>query len=220
MRRVVASLGAYGLAGAAATVGLTWLFFAIADEIPERSALVRIDVAVSHWLETHGTEGGETFFYWVTQIGGPVLTALVVAGVAWLAWRRRRRDALALAIVSTGGILLSNGLKLLFQRVRPETATEFITRHSWSFPSGHALNSMVSYGFLAVLVLERTRGRRQRMAVLAAAAILIGAIGFSRLYLGVHYLSDVLAGWVAGGAWLIASIFAYRYAKRRLAASR
>jgi undecaprenyl-diphosphatase len=215
-RRLLSALVAHGLVGVLAPIGLLWLFLGIADEIPERGTLVRIDDAVARWLEAHGTEAGETVFFWISQLGSTLLAVLVVAAILWLAWHRERRDAIALAIVSSGGFLLGTALKMIFHRGRPETATEFITRQSWSFPSGHALNSVVSYGFLTMLVLERIPDGRTRVTVAAAAAILIGTIGFSRLYLGVHYLSDVLGGWIAGAAWLIVSVSAYRYTTQRL----
>lgn len=209
-RRLASRIGMYGLAAVVASAGLLWAFLAIADETTEQSRLVRVDHMVGAWLEAHGTEWGERIFLTVTQLGAPVLAASIVAAVLWFATHQRRRDAAALAIVSGGGMLLGSGLKLLFHRGRPETATEFITRQSWSFPSGHALNSIIGYGFLAMLVLQRVSGRWRRAGVIVAAALLIGLIGFSRLYLGVHYLSDVVGGFMAGAVWLMVSIAAYR----------
>lgn len=200
------------LAGALATIGLTWLFLAIADEIPERSAMVQVDTLIARWLEAHGTEPGETILLWVTNLGAPVLVAVVVASVVYFAWRREWRTAIALALTSGGGVLLSNVLKTIFHRGRPETVVEFMPHPSWSFPSGHALNSLVSYGFLTVLLLERIHDRRTRLAIALAAVVIVVAVGFSRLYLGVHYLSDVTGGWIAGAAWLLVCVSAYRLA--------
>jgi membrane-associated phospholipid phosphatase len=208
-----AYLGAHAIAGVLATMALLWLFATIADEIPEHGSLVRVDIAVARWLEAHGTESGETVFFWISYLGAPVLIASVVAAILWFARRRDWRTSAAIAITSGGGVLLSSLLKLVFHRGRPETATEFITRQTWSFPSGHAMNSMISYGFLAMLLLERTTDRRRRIAIVVVAAILIGAIGFSRLYLGVHYLSDVVGGWLAGAAWLLVCVSGYRVAQ-------
>jgi membrane-associated phospholipid phosphatase len=203
------------LAGALATIGLTWLFLGIADEIPERSTMVQVDTLIAGWLEAHGTEPGETILSWVTDFGAPILVALVVAAVVYFAWRREWRTAIALALTSGGGVVLSNVLKTVFHRGRPATVVEFIPHPSWSFPSGHALNSVVSYGFLVVLLLERVHDTRKRVAVVLAAAVMIIAIGFSRLYLGVHYLSDVTGGWIAGAAWLLVCVSAYRLAPGR-----
>lgn len=211
-----AYLGLHAAGGALIIIALVWLFLAIADEIPEQSTLARMDTMVQHFLQTHGTEVGETIFFGVSYFGAPVLFVAVVATVLWFAWRRDWQRAGALALTSGSGVALSNVLKMVFHRGRPETATEFITRHTWSFPSGHAMNSMISYGFLALLLLEFVTGRRERIAVVVLTVVLIAAIGFSRLYLGVHYLSDVGGGWIAGAAWLLVCASGYRFAQGRL----
>jgi undecaprenyl-diphosphatase len=211
-----AYLGVHGVAGMVVTIGLVWLFLAIADEIPEHGTLPRADTAAARWLEAHGTEGGERIFFWVSYLGAPVLAASVAAAVLYFVWRRDWRRAIALAVTSAGGLAVSTVLKLTFHRGRPETATEFITRQSWSFPSGHAMSSMICYGFLTMLLLEEVREPRwRRRAIVAGAAILIGAIGFSRVYLGVHYLSDVVGGWLAGAAWLFVCVSGYRFVQTR-----
>jgi undecaprenyl-diphosphatase len=93
-------------------------------------------------------------------------------------------------------------MKQGFRRDRPFFEDPLATASSFSFPSGHALVSLAVYGSLALVVARHTRSRRRAAAILAVAAIWILAIGFSRLYLGVHFLSDVLAGYAAGAAWL------------------
>jgi len=208
-------IGVYGMAGMLATIGLVWLFLAIADEIPEHGTLARVDVSVARWLEAHGTEWGESVYFWVSYLGGPGRSASIAAAVLWFAWRRDWRRAIALVLTVAGGELLGNMLKLVFQRGRPETATEFITDQSWSYPSAHAMSSLIGYGFIAILLCERLTSPRARAAVVTAAVLLIGAISFSRLYLGVHYLSDVVGGWIAGAAWLLICVSGYRMAGRR-----
>ena len=152
----------HALVGGIATLVLTWLFLAIADEIPERSTLARTDLVVHRWIEAHGTEWGEKVFFLVSYLGAPVLVAIVVATLLWFAWRRDWSRAAILAATTGGGVVLGNVLKLVFHRGRPETATEFITRATWSFPSGHAMNSMIGYGFLAVLLLDHVTEPRRR----------------------------------------------------------
>ena len=205
-----AYLALHLVAGTIGIVGLTWLFLAVADEIPERSTVVKVDALLGRWFEAHGTEPGEAVLSAVTTLGAPLLYAVVIVAVLWLAWRREWRSAIALALTTAGGVVLSNLLKAIFHRGRPATVVEFIPHPSWSFPSGHALNSVVSYGFLAVLLLDHITGRRKRIAVVIAAVIMILVIGFSRLYLGVHFLSDVVGGWLAGAAWLLVCVSAYR----------
>jgi len=204
------------LGGLAATALLLWLFLAIAEDIPEHGTLIRVDFAVTRWFEAHSTEWGEQIFVWLSYLGAPALVACVVATIGYLLWKRDRRDALALAVTCGGGVIASNILKLVFRRGRPETATEFVTRHTWSFPSGHSMNSIIGYGFLTILLLDRVTQPHRRMAIIVAAALLIGGIGFSRLYLGVHYLSDVGGGFIAGAAWLTVCVTGFRFAQRRV----
>jgi Membrane-associated phospholipid phosphatase len=210
-----AYLWMHAVGGALATIVLTWIFLAIADEIPEQSYLVGLDMMVGRWIEAHGTEWGEKIFFLVSYLGAPMLAVVVIGVLLWFAWHRDWHRALAVALTTGGGIVLSNVLKLVFHRGRPETATEFITRHTWSFPSGHSMNSTITYGFLTVLLLDHVTERRKRTAIVVGAAILIGAIGFSRVYLGVHYMSDVVGGWIAGGAWLIVCAIGYRFTQER-----
>jgi membrane-associated phospholipid phosphatase len=205
----------HALIGAAASVVMIWAFAFIADEIPEQSLLVRVDRAIVDWLQTHGTESGETFFNLVSWLGAQAMVGVAVIVVLGLAHRRDWLRARALTVAIAGGAALNSLLKALFHRGRPETATEFITHQSWSFPSGHAMSSLVGFGFLAYLLLERATDRRARAAIIVATAIVVGLIGFSRLYLGVHYLSDVIAGYLAGAVWLLACITGYRLAKER-----
>jgi membrane-associated phospholipid phosphatase len=183
---------------------LLWAFAAIADEIPEDSFLSRADNQLVLWVEAHDTEGGEKFCSYVTQLGD-----------VGFALRRQWAAVLGLASAGIGAALLNNLLKVVFHRGRPIFATEFITRPSWSFPSGHAMDSMAGYGFLAFLLIQQTRDDARRKAIALAAAVLILLVGFSRIYLGVHYPSDVIGGYLAGGIWLIACIAGYRFAMQR-----
>lgn len=191
--------------------------FVLGAEFREQGALARIDLAVLTLLQVHGTETGEVIFTAVTWLGMPVLIAVDIGVAMVLAVRRRwLRLTLWLAAIG-GGALLDEILKLMYHRARPVYASEFIHGQSWSFPSGHATNSMVGYVMAAYLILEHVHQPWARRSVVAATGLLVGAIGFSRLYLGVHYLSDVLAGYLAGGAWVIVCLVAYRIARHRTA---
>lgn len=204
-----------GLLVTLAVIGLLlWGFAALADGFNEKGRIAELDLAVLNWLQQHGTESGESVFVFVSWLGAPVLVTMDVAVAAWLALRRRWRWFALWTIAIVGGLLLDEMLKLAFHRARPSVASEFITKSSWSFPSGHAMNSLVGYAMLAFLLREHLTNTRARMAVATGAVILIAAIGFSRLYLGVHYLSDVTAGYLAGGAWVLACVTAERYAIR------
>jgi membrane-associated phospholipid phosphatase len=197
----------------AAIAVLLWGFAALADGFNEKGAIARLDLAVLNWLQLHGSEGGESIFVFVSWLGAPVLIAVDLSVAVWLALRRKWRWFALWSIAIIGGVLLDEMLKLAFRRARPSVASEFISSgSSWSFPSGHAMNSLVGYAMLAFLLREHLTSARARIAVTIGAVILIVAIGFSRLYLGVHYLSDVTAGYLAGGAWVLACVMAERYA--------
>ena len=177
--------------------------------------MVRTDLSIASWLERVGTERGESIFAMVSWLGAPVLSALLVIAIIALAWRRDWLRAGALAAAGVGGTALNYGLKALFHRGRPDFSSEFIHRASYSFPSGHAMDSIIVYGFLAFLLLERTTSPARRRLIVAAAAVLIVAIGFSRMYLGVHYLSDVVGGFLAGIVWLMVCIAGYEFLRVR-----
>jgi undecaprenyl-diphosphatase len=114
-----------------------------------------------------------------------------------------------------GGGLLDGVLKLVIRRPRPPYADAFLQHFSWSFPSGHAMGSLIGYGMLAyVLMLLWIHRRSAQIAVALGAALLIVAIGLSRLYLGVHYFSDVVGGYAAGVLWLSACISGVEVARR------
>jgi membrane-associated phospholipid phosphatase len=198
------------------SVALCWAFAALADEIPEDAWMVRGDRSITVWLQAHSTEWGEAVFSAVSLFGSVILFALATAAVVVYLARRDRLRALTVATAGVGVILLNNGLKTIFHRGRPEYALEFVRRETWSFPSGHAMDSLVVYGVLACLLLETSRAARWRRTIIGAVAVLVLLVGYSRVYLGVHYTSDVIAGWLAGGVVLIVVITSYNAAARRV----
>ena len=204
-------LGLHGIVGLLLAATCTWLFFGIADEVPEKGAMVRVDNAVAAWLQAHGTERGETIFVGISYLGAQILTALLIAIAIVLIVRRDWRHLAVLAITCGGGALLNGALKLGFHRTRPTYASEFHVA-SWSFPSGHAMDSFIVYGLLAYWL--GARFREYRALIYIGAALLIGAIGYARLYLGVHFLSDVIAGYSAGFVWLSICVTGYQFAER------
>ena len=211
-----AYLYVHALAGGALVAAFLWIFMAIADAFPEQGAIARFDGAATAWLQLHGTETGERFFFVMSWFGAQVLVATLAVALMVLARRREWMRVGALAVAAGGGALLNYILKAGFHRGRPEYATEFISRATWSFPSGHAMNSLVGYGFLAFLVLEHTHSSARRNLTIAGTAVLVGLIGYSRVYLGVHFVSDVIGGFIAGAAWLVVCISGYQFARLRL----
>lgn len=152
-----------------------------------------------------------------------MFTALGTAGFFWiastavtmiLAGLNRRAAALRFAIIMAGAGVLDTVLKLAFHRPRPAPFFDTPLPHSYSFPSGHALLSLCLWGTLAALLTARSRSLGVRFAVWTLAVALIGPIGFSRIYLGVHYPSDVLAGYAAGLAWVTIVAWGERMLRR------
>jgi membrane-associated phospholipid phosphatase len=138
-----------------------------------------------------------------------LLLAVVVPAGAWL-WRQgRRRSAVFLGSTALVGGLLNYSVKLVVGRARPEFLEPVATAGGRSFPSGHAMSSTVVYGAVLIALLPVLAGRRRRVAAALATGALVTAVGFSRLGLGVHYLSDVLGGHLLGVAWLAASAAAF-----------
>ena len=138
------------------------------------------------------------------------MSVLAVVGVGTLLLRRRRLLALVWAGAAGGGAILDWVLKTLIHRTRPEYATAYLHRVSYSFPSGHAMGSLIGFGMLAFAIAHaRGFARRERQVGYAVAAFLTLLVGISRIYLDVHYPSDVVGGWAAGGAWLSICITGY-----------
>ena len=202
---MVERLRAFGLPLLAALLvlaGSLWALGLIIDETI-REGEVRTDERVADWLHGRATEPFTDVFRAITTFGNfATLIVVVVIAVAVL-WRRgERTDALFVAVAFLGAQVLSSGMKLGFRRERPFFPDPLATESTFSFPSGHALVSLAVYGSIALVVARRLPRRRDRILLLAATGLLVLAIGFSRLYLGVHFLSDVLAGYAAGIAWL------------------
>jgi membrane-associated phospholipid phosphatase len=206
-----AYLAVHALLGFGLSVACAWIFFAIAEDVPENGLMVRIDTTVANWLQVHGTERGEAVFVVVSYFGAQVLIALLAVIAIALVVRRDWESLTLLGVTCAGGALLNAVLKTVFHRTRPPYAAEF-HETSWSFPSAHAMNSLIVYGLLVYWLAERRASGAGRLFV--GAATLVTAIGFARVYLGVHYLSDVLAGFGAGLTWLAVCITGNRFARR------
>lgn len=155
-------------------------------------------------LEAVGGARRVPLVLWVTWLGNNLTLWVAVIGLA-VAFVAARRPAWALRLVvaSGGGGLVVRSLKELFARARPDVAV--VEAAGYSFPSGHAFAGMVFYGMLVVLVWRATRRADARTAAAMLAGLVVLGVGLSRVVLGVHYLSDVVAGWGAGLAWLVGS---------------
>lgn len=195
---------------------LLLIFSAIAQSVLSKSAIVRFDFDLAEALHQNATPAGVVFWSTVSRMGSIGMAAFVGA---WFAvWYSARRGWLAfggwLAALS-GSELLSWTLKHVIHRERPIFDVTFAREASFSFPSSHVLSALVGYGMVAYFVVCLTSSRLWRTVVIVLAALLVVAVGYSRLYLGLHFFSDVIGGLAAGAVWLTACITALEVARRK-----
>ena len=183
----------------------------LVDQVKRHGTLVRLDTYAAnhlhHWVR--GSHALVTGLKVLTFLGTPVwFYLLTIPATIWV-WRRGHpRLAVFLIVTTLGGGLLDTAVKLAVNRPRPSLVDPVATAHGKSFPSGHAMSSTFTYGAL-LLVFLPVIARRYRPAIIAGAALLVVAICFSRLALGVHYITDVTGGVILGLAWLAASTAAF-----------
>ena len=209
-KRSVARLAAAHLstglvAGILATGLFAWLWDQVEDKDPGATWL---DHAVSAALHGSQAPALTSVAVALAHLGGPVvmITVAALAALAGLVFPRLRAMAWSVPLAVAGAGALVECAKLVFERPRPTFFEPLIAARGYSFPSGHSLVAMVLYGLLGYLICTTVRSKPARAAVAVVAALLIVSIGLSRIYVGVHYPTDVLAGWTAGVPWLIACI--------------
>jgi undecaprenyl-diphosphatase len=176
------------------------LFTWLGHEMLEGDTL-RFDDSVRFWVHQFASPGMTRAMTLVSSLGSRVLIAQLAVVLIVFAWLRWRRAAIWLAITMAGALLLEVALKWAYHRPRPEAFFGSLP-NSYSFPSGHALTSLCFYGVLAGLLSARIKSLPLRIAMWTLAVLLIFSIGLSRIYLGVHYPSDVLAGYLAATLWV------------------
>ncbi|WP_375199152.1 bifunctional DedA family/phosphatase PAP2 family protein [Cupriavidus metallidurans] len=189
-------------------IASTWLFLGVLEDVITGDPLVRADQGIYQIMQGLRTPWGDKVMVFVTELGDGVVIALVAAAVlAWLMWRRNWRTARYWVAAIAFGQIAATVVKLVLQRPRPLVGL-YDGLSTYAFPSGHATMTMVAYGFLAALIAGRLAWQR-RWIVYAVAALLIGFIAASRLYLGAHWLSDVIGGLSLGLAWVCLLAIAY-----------
>jgi undecaprenyl-diphosphatase len=199
-----------------------WAFVEIADEVLEgetqavderlllalRSAADPHDPLGPSWVEELGRD--------ITGLGGVgVLTLLTVASAGFLVLQRKAHLALYLVAAVASGALASQLLKLGFDRPRPDLVPHGQVVYTSSFPSGHSMLSAVAFLTLGALLASAQSSRRMKAYLLGLAIVFATAVGVSRVYLGVHWPSDVLGGWTAGAGWALLCWSIARYLQRR-----
>lgn len=197
--------GRFGLQltiGATVALVAAAVFAGIAAAVSAYNGITLLDARVAQWFHfhTHAALTDVMLIFTHLHDGIGVLMMAVLLAL-YFRFKKARHWQLTLALAVPGGMLLNVLLKHAFQRARPSFGDPLLALSTYSFPSGHALGATVFYGVLAAYLCAG-RTARARAAIVAAAAGMIALVGLSRLYLGAHYLSDVLAGVAEGSAWL------------------
>ena len=176
-----------------------------------------IDLNFANWLYALRDHLWVQVFLMVSMLGKWWVVAVIMLAVSAIFYFKDCKKYITPFFISVGGSFITGFLgKIIWQRPRPLAAVYI--EHSWSFPSGHAILAMSLYGFLIYFFWKNSKKLQNKISVLFLGLLIIIAIGFSRLYLGVHYLSDVLAGYLAGVFWLWLSIAIVKNQKPKPAA--
>ena len=196
-----ATVGIFLVVGAIIAVAATVAFASLAENVLEGGTQT-FDVAILEWLHGHQSKALTAVMVEMTYLGTGTVVIVVVGVAALFLWHTEHKHSARLLLAATiGNILLNGALKLVYHRPRPSVFAWQTTAVSSSFPSGHAMSATVVYGTVAYLLLRLQKHRWAKMLTLTGATLLILLICLTRLYLGVHYPSDVLGGIVVGLAW-------------------
>ena len=202
-KRFKGYLGWHLVIGLFVFVTTTLLLAVISDEVIQGRPLTVMDTEFSAWLQTTRTPVRVNAMSYVTWLGSTVVATSVTSVVGiYLLWRRRRYWFTALVLSVAGGAIINRLLKSTFQRARPQLDDPIFTFTGYSFPSGHTLTATVVFGCLAALIVANTKNRSVKVFAVLGASLLIGLVAFSRIYLGAHYLTDVIGAIAEGLAWL------------------
>jgi membrane-associated phospholipid phosphatase len=196
--------------------GMSLLLGAIAEDVVTGDPLTVVEAQLSGWLHANSTPLLTALFARITLLGSTLLASVIAGLVALYLLSRRQLYWFGAFVLSVyGGMILNRLLKYSFQRARPRFDDPIFSFTGYSFPSGHTMTATVVYGAIAVVLFTRNKHRAVRVVFIASATLLIGLVGFSRIYLGAHYLSDVLGAIAEGLAWLSLCFTAVYFLWRR-----
>lgn len=196
-------LGLHLTIGLLVILTMGWWFGDIAEDMSRDAATRLFDERVSAWFHEHATPALTHVAHIVTFFGSvSFIAAAAICAALILGMRKSWYQLLALVLGIGGGSLLNILLKHFFHRQRPVLENPLVTLSSFGFPSGHTMGSTLFYGLLAIFVVHSVRKWRWRTAIVCVAALWVALIGLSRIYLGAHYLTDVLGAIAVGLAWL------------------
>ena len=202
-----------GFLGLHLTLGITvllaagLLFASIAENVVIGGALTVIDTQFAQWLHAHNTPAVTNFLLVITQLHDPITISFMVALLAlYLIWKKWWYGVWCVLLVVPGGMLLNLLIKQQFQRTRPSFEHPLVMLTTYSFPSGHVAATTLFYGVLAALLIYQNTTQKpawkRTACILLITFAMIMLVAFSRLYLGAHYLSDVLAAFLEAIVWL------------------
>jgi membrane-associated phospholipid phosphatase len=208
-------LGLHLTVGLAISLASLWVFLSLTEDVVRQEAITNLDLQVVDWIRAHSTPAGDAVAGAISAMGAPrVIVSIGLIGTVVLALRQQWLFVEGWVVALIGGEALNAFLKRLIQRPRPLHST-IPSSQSWSFPSGHAMESLVAYGMLAYVVFVFVAWPlRRRTGIVVGASFVILLIGGSRLYLGVHYVSDVIGGYAAGLLWLASCISGLEVVRR------
>jgi membrane-associated phospholipid phosphatase len=184
-------------------IAAVWLFAFITEELLQPWGITSIDVEVAAYLHARATPSLSLVMVLISYFGSLAGTGAIAFATAIIFWRRKEYNrVLALSSAVPGGMFINGAVKYIVHRPRPVFENPITTLSSYSFPSGHAMAATVLYGLLAAFSLQTSKDLPQRTIAVAISGLLIALVCFSRLYLGLHYVTDVIAGIAQGLAWL------------------
>ncbi len=200
-------------------IGASWVFAGIAGDVVSGDPLTLVDAQLAAWFHVHSTPLITQFMLIIGYLQGTLGMSIyaLLFGI-FLMWRKQRYWLLTLILTVPGGMLLNVLMKQIFHRARPSFTDPIITLTTYSFPSGHVAGATLFYGVLAAFLVTHISKWRWRAVIVLVAILLVALVGLSRIYLGVHYLSDVLAAVAEGVAWLALCLTAIHTLRQRRAA--
>jgi undecaprenyl-diphosphatase len=209
-------------AGMSALIGASWLFGEISEGILTGDPLTVVDQAIAELFRRHATTPVTSLMFVISNLHGVVAITTYMALLALALLRKRDWYWLwCVALTVPGGMLLNELMKHAFQRSRPTLNDPLLTLSTYSFPSGHVAGAALFYGVLGALLIAKIPVWRWRVLIAFVAITLVVLVALSRLYLGVHYLSDVLAAFAEAVAWLSLCLMAVQtFWQRRGGASK
>jgi undecaprenyl-diphosphatase len=219
---VEARLSPQGEFGLHLTIGMVLLlisgavFHELAEAVMGQDAITVLDVQVAHWFNAHAFEPLTSFMYAVSAVHSVAGMVVLFCLLAWYLWQKQAHYwLLALAFAVPGGMVLNVALKFYFQRARPVFEDPLVTLATYSFPSGHTTAATCFYGLLVSYLVIARPAWSVRLGTVAACVAMVLLVAFSRVYLGAHYVSDVLAAMAESVAWLAVCITAISTLRRR-----